>query len=369
MRILHLTSHLNVGGVTNSVLTVAGGLRARGHEVIIASDGGELERSVSALGATHWRLPLHTSAEFSPQVWRAGRRVMARARAHPVDLIHAHTRVAQVLAQRLSRYLQVPYIATWHGFFRPGVGRRLWPCTGDLTIAISEPVRQHLLRDFHVPSDRIRLILHGIDTASFEAPVDRATQAQLRARAGLNRHGPIVGTIARLVASKHVEDFIRCVPRLRADAPSVQALIVGDGAQRGALERLATSLGVAEAVHFAGTLEQTHTALSLMDVFVFLPAEQEGFGLSLLEAMASARPIVAVRRGVGAVWVLEESRVGTLVEPGDPSRLAGAVARYLQDKDMARRAADDARRVVKERFSLSRMIDQVEAVYDELASR
>jgi glycosyltransferase involved in cell wall biosynthesis len=106
--------------------------------------------------------------------------------------------------------------------------------------------------------------------------------------------------------------------------------------------------------------------LSLMDVFVFLPAQQEGFGLSLLEAMASGRPIVAVRRGQGAPWVLEESGVGTLVEPDDPAALGRAVTQLLQDGEVACRQAGQGRAVVKERYSLSRMVDQVEGVYRQL---
>ena len=127
--------------------------------------------------------------------------------------------------------------------------------------------------------------------------------------------------------------------------------------------------GVAAAVHFAGALPETRAALSLMRVFVFLPAEQEGFGLSLLEAMASGRPIVAVRRGHGAAWVLEESGVGVLVEPGDVPGLAASVVNFLQHGEAACRAAGEARAAVKQRYSLSRMVDQVEEVYRAVSER
>ena len=135
---------------------------------------------------------------------------------------------------------------------------------------------------------------------------------------------------------------------------------------RSSLERVAADCGVVDAVHFTGSLPETRVALSLMNVCVFLPAEQEGFGLSLLEAMASGRPIVAVRRGGGATWVLEESGVGVLVEPGDPKGLASAVTQLLHDGEFACRLAGKARAVVKERYSLTRMVDQVEKVYEEV---
>jgi len=146
-------------------------------------------------------------------------------------------------------------------------------------------------------------------------------------------------------------------------------LIVGDGEERAALERLAKNSRLDGSVHFAGTLPDTRVALSLMSVFVFLPAEQEGFGLSLLEAVACGRPVIAVRRGVGSAWVLDQERIGLTVGPDDPAALAQAIVQWLRNGEAACRAAGAARAVVKERYSLSRMIDEVEAVYRMLVSR
>lgn len=366
MKILHITSHLNIGGVTSYVLALAKAFAQRGERIIVASGGGQLEDRVNTLGGTHWRVPLTTSIEFSPQVCTATGAVSRRLRLEPVDMLHAHTRVGQVVADRVSRRHKIPYVTTWHGFFRPNLGRRLWPCTGDATIAISEPVRQHLLQDFHVPPERVHLIPHGIDPAPFESPVDPVQQQQLREQLGVPRSGRIVGAIARLVPSKGMDHLVRSFVQVRASVPEAHLLIVGDGTQRQALEQLVRTSGLHGAVHFAGTLPETRVALSLMDVFVFLPADQEGFGLALLEAMASGRPIVAVRRGQGASWVLEESGVGTLVEPDDAAALGQAMVQLLRDGEAACRQAGHARAVVKERYSLTRMIDKVEAVYREV---
>ena len=151
MKILHITSHLNVGGVSSSILALSRGLKERGHRVIVASGGGQLEAPAIAEGLMHWRVPLHTSVEFSPQVFAATRTLAASLRRDPVDILHGHTRVGQWVAYRLSRRLRCPYVTTWHGYFTPNLGRRLWPFSGDATIAISEPVRQHLQQTFQVP--------------------------------------------------------------------------------------------------------------------------------------------------------------------------------------------------------------------------
>jgi glycosyltransferase involved in cell wall biosynthesis len=369
MRILHLTSHLNVGGISSHLLALGAGLRARGHAVRIVSGGGLLEDEARRLGLEVWAEPLHTSAEFSWPVRASARRLLARLREEPVDLLHGHTRVGQVVAQWLSPRLRLPFVATWHGFFHPNPGRWLWPCTGALTIAISEPVRQHLVEAFRVPAARIRLIPHGIDTSRFEQPVDAGQQEALRRQLGLPPSGRIVGTVARLVASKGVDQLIRSLPAVRRGVADVRLLVVGDGEDRPRLERVAEDCGVRQAVHFAGALADTRVPLSLMDAFVFLPAREEGFGLALLEAMASARPIVAVRQGGGAPWVLEQSGAGRLVPPDDPEALAQALTATLQDREAACRAAGEARAAVKRHYSVERMVEQVEAVYQELVMR
>lgn len=363
MRILHLTSHLQVGGVPRSVVWLACALQRRGHDVIVVSGGGRLDAEPSAQGVTHWYAPLHTSVEFSPRVFAAGRALARRLGREPVDILHAHTRVGQVVADRLSRRCGIPYVTTWHGFFHLNLGRRLWPCTGMLTIAISEPVRRHLIDTFRVPPARIRLIPHGVDAAQFLTPVAPAEQARWRQQLGLPAEGPVVGTMSRLVASKGVDQLIRSLPRIREVVPGARLVIIGDGPERRALERLAEGLGVAEAVRFAGTVPETRAILSVMDVFVFIPAVQEGFGLSLLEAMASSRPIVAIRRGDGASWVLDQGGIGAVVEPEDPAALAAEVVRFLRDRDAAQRAAGLAQTVVRERYTLDRVVEQVEAVY------
>ena len=367
MKILQIASHLNVGGVSSHVVALSQELARRGHQVVIASGGGQLDVRIDGTRLRHWPAPLHTSVEFSPQVLWASGGLAQRLQREPVDVVHGHTRVGQVVAASLAQRLGVPYITTWHGFFRSNLGRRLWPCLGQAAIAISDPVREHMIQALQVPEHLVRVILNGIDPAPFEVPVDPQTQRSFMQRLGIAPGTPLIGTMARLVASKGLDVLIRSLPVIRAAIPDAKLLIIGDGPHRAALAQVAVEAGVSAAVTFAGSLPEAPVALSLMDVFVFMPAEQEGFGLALLEAMAAARPIVSVRRGGGATWLLEHSGVGTIVPPDDPGALAGAIIRTVQDSAAAHRAAGQARALVSERYSLARMVDQVEDVYDSVA--
>lgn len=367
MRILHITSHLNIGGVTSHVMSLAKALRSRGHTVFIASGGGWLEEQIDSMpNLIHWRVPLRTSVEFGPKAWLGTWQLSKRLRQERVDILHAHTRVGQVVAERLAKRFDIPYVTTWHGFFGSNIGRRIWPCLGARTIAISRPVVEHLIKDFNLPPRQISLIPHGVDDRFFGVESDGSARERLREKIGLAANQPVIGTVSRLVTSKGVDQLVLSLPKIREIIPDAALLIVGDGEARSQLERMAADRGVALAVHFIGRIADVRPALSLMNVFVFLPADQEGFGLSLLEAMASARPVVAVDRGGGATWVLEESHVGMRVKPGDEKALAEAVLRFLQDPAAARREAEKAREVVQQKYSLQRVAAEVETLYRDV---
>lgn len=366
MRILHLASHLRPGGITSYVIGLSSRLTGRGHEVVVASGGGPLETTLAASGIAHWRLPLDTSAEVSLSVALAARRLRCRLDYDPVELIHAHTRVAQVVAEWLWRTRRIPYLTTWHGIYRARLGRRWWPCTGRLTIAISEPVALHLREVFDVPSSSIRVIPHGVDVGRFGEPPAPQELSLLRAKWRLPEDQPVVGTIARLVPEKDVDELVSAWAQVMAQHPNAVLVVVGEGRQRRQLERLAMRLGVAESVRFVGAVPETRQALSLMSVFVFLPTSQEGLGLVFLEAMASARAIVSVRRGrSGATWLIEDSGAGVSVEGGQPARLAASIGRLLDDPAEAARLGQQARRAAVARYGLEDMVTDTEQAYRE----
>jgi glycosyltransferase involved in cell wall biosynthesis len=356
MKILQVTSHLNVGGITSYVLALSKILASRGHRLTVASSGGVREAEVSGPGLAHWRVPLGTSAEFSLPVARAIRELSRRLREEPVDLLHAHTRVGQVAAARLSHVLRIPYVTTWHGFYRRNLGRWLWPCTGALTIAISEPVRQHLIRDFRVPPGRTRLIMNGVDVAHFAKRLAPDDVARYRERLGILPDQPVIGGVGRL-ASGGVKGFdllLAAASRLIGEWPELHVLVVGDGPKRPALEEMVRRLGLDARAHFTGAVVDTRLPLAAMDVFVFPVRWPEAFGLSLVEAMAAGKPLVATR--IGAVPdIVEDGRTGLLVASGDVEALREGMGQAAQD-------------AVRQTFTLEQMTAQVEAVYRELVT-
>ena len=370
MRILQLTSHLNVGGIPRYVLSLSQRLVARGHRVMFASDGGSMEAQVKAIGATHYPLRLRTSAEYSLKVLRGIRQLTAYMVQEPVDVIHAHTRVAQVVADRISRRLNVPYVTTWHGVYKPRLGRRLWPCTGEVTLAISGPVRQHLLSDFRVPECRIRCVYNGIDVAHYALLPEAETIQAFRKHWQIPEKQPIIGGIGRLAAGevKGFDLLLVAAYLLQDTVPGLQVLIVGDGPRRPFLEDVARRLGVRHRVHFVGTAQDIRVPLALMDLFVFPSRWPEAFGLTLVEAMAAGKPVIAT--WMGAIpEIIQHGVSGWLVPTEDPASLAEGIARLMNDRTAARRIGYQGQTRVREAFSLDRMTAEVEKVYQEVVDR
>ena len=367
MRILHLTSHLHLGGITRYVLTLSQLQAAQGHQVLVASDRGQLEPQLAPWGVTHWRVPLNTSAEFSPRVLRASGELTRRLRQEPVDVIHAHTRVGQVVADRISCRLGIPYVTTWHGNYKPRLGRRLWPCTGHRTIAISGPVREHLRQQFHVPEERIRRIHNGIDSVHYTTSPEPSAIQAYRAQWKIPEGCPIMGGIGRLAAGevKGFDMLLAATCLLKSVVPGLQTIVVGDGPRRPFLEDVARRLKIRDRVHFVGFAQDIRVPLALMNVFVFPSRWPEAFGLTLVEAMAAGTPVVATQ--IGAIPEIVQHGVhGWLFPPDDLASMTQGIATLLRDSATAKKFGTQAQARVREAFSLKRMAAQVEAVYREV---
>ncbi len=370
MKILQITSHLNVGGISRYVLSLSRHLAGKGHQVCIASAGGSLEKSCNYERVRFLPVPLNTSQEFSPRIFKTVRELTCYLEREPVDVIHAHTRVAQVVADRVSRRMKIPYVTTWHGIYKRRIGRLLYPCTGDAVIAISGIVREHLLKDFQVPSERIHLVYNGIDTAYHAVAPDDALIRKYRDRFKIPEGRPVIGGIGRLAAGevKGFDLLLAAACLLKETFPDIQVLIVGDGPRRPFLEDVAERLGIFSQVHFVGGVEDVRVPLSFLDVFVFPSRWPEAFGLTLIEAMAAGKAIVATRMGAVSE-ILRDGRDGWVVPPEDIQAIAEKIAMLLSDPALARTMGQQAQLRAHDQFDIGRMVTEVEQVYEEVINK
>jgi glycosyltransferase involved in cell wall biosynthesis len=148
-----------------------------------------------------------------------------------------------------------------------------------------------------------------------------------------------------------------------AAVPDATLLVVGEGSRREVLEALAVELGIADRVVFTGRRDDVPAVTAALDVAV-LPSYREALGLSVLEAMALSRPVVASEVG-GIPEMIEDGITGLLVPPHDPAALAAAIVRLLRDHPLADTLGRAGHDLVHDRFCIERMVAAVEQIYDD----
>lgn len=362
MRILLLTNHLNIGGIAVYTVTLANCLCKKGHSVFVASSGGALEEELLA-DVKRLRVPLDTSSEVNPKIWSAVFKVRRFIRDENIQIIHAQTRVAQVTAHLVSKLIGVPYVVTWHGFYRPHGFRRIFPCWGERTVAISKTVFRHLVDVFRREESKVRLIFNGVDTSKFTNDYSVDERQRIKRRLGL-KEGPIIGIISRLVPEKGHTYLIEAFKELLVEIPNAQLIIIGNGKLKTVLKNRVRELGISNAVYFIDETRDTKPLLAIIDV-VTRPSIEEGFGLGVVEAMLMGLPIVSTDVG-GFKSILDRSNVGILVPPKDVAALKEAFVRILIDSESAKKLGEAGKKYALENFSADRMAAQVEEVYKEL---
>ncbi len=362
MNILYLTNHLNTGGITSYVLTLSTGLKDKGHNIYIASSGGELLGKILSEGINFIPIPIKTKSEIHPKILISFMILKKLIRKKDIDIIHANTRVTQVLAHLLSKSSGRPYVSTCHGFFKRRFFRLAYPCWGKKTLAISTQVKEHLMRDFDLRKEDIEVIHNGIDVEKFArlALQNSSIRFQIKKELGLEQ-GPVVGIIARLSEVKGHTYLIQAMRLVREHIPDAQLLIGGEGKLEKELRAEGSCLGLEKNIFFFPNTADTRKLLSAMDVFV-LPSLHEGLGLALMEAMAAGVAVVGSDIG-GIKSLIQHRHSGLLVAPGDAQGLAEAIVELLKDPQKRKLFADSARNFIAKDFSQEEMVFRTEGMY------
>jgi glycosyltransferase involved in cell wall biosynthesis len=177
----------------------------------------------------------------------------------------------------------------------------------------------------------------------------------------------VVGLVARLEHwGKGHRELFTAMAELRPQYP-LHALIVGGGRREPEVRKLAADLGLGEVVHFLGNRRDIPDLLHALDIFV-LPSHSEGVSLALLEAMAAGLPVIVTEVG-GLPEVVTDGENGLLIPVGDAEALARALRRLLAEPNWARQLGENARRRVRDHFSLDRLGRQINEIYEELVEK
>jgi glycosyltransferase involved in cell wall biosynthesis len=288
---------------------------------------------------------------------------------HRVDLIHVNSYVPGNYARLAAALMQVPIIIDhWHGFTRFNGKRRLI-CRllgrfTDLSLAVSQGVKDYLIAEIGLDPARIRVVPNGVDIAAIDAA---RPGPEVRRELGLPVEAAVIGLVARLDHwGKGHKELFEAMASLKESYP-VHTLLVGGGRRQDEVKAVAADLGLAESVHFLGPRQDVPDLLASMDIFV-LPSYSEGVSLALLEAMATGLPVVASAVG-STPEVLADGVNGLLIPPRDAAALGEALARLLADRAWATQLGAHARTHVREHFSLDRLGREINEIYEELVEK
>lgn len=367
-RVLHLTTHLNIGGITSYIKLLTKEMKKMPYQFFVASSGGTQERMIQEQGVHCLRLNIKTKSELSPKLYFAIPKLLDFIRREKIDLIHAHTRVTQVLAWWIRHFSDVPFVSTCHGFYKRRLGRRLLPAWGNHVIAISKPVEESLIHDFHVTPGNVSTIFNAIDINDLTQRYREKNPELIRRELNLTRSSKVIGIVARIVEDKGHEYFLRAASKLVLDSfPEVKILIVGEGPYLNRTKELVRRLHLQDSVRFLGNVQDVTYALSVIDIFILPAIWREGFGLSIIEAMAVRKPVIVTN-----IWALNElvhDRVdGLLVEPKNVEALAGAIQELLTDKELYDKVSHNGCEMVHREFSISQMASRVDSLYRRILS-
>jgi glycosyltransferase involved in cell wall biosynthesis len=226
----------------------------------------------------------------------------------------------------------------------------------DAVVAVSSPLARELTERGLSP-DRVHLIPNSPSTTV--APLPRQAA---RVHLGLGETDtPVIGWVGRLIPVKGGEVFLRALAALSGDRWT--GSMIGDGPERGVLERLANDLGIGNRVRFHGSMPEAAKYQSAFDLFV-LSSHSEGIPMVVFEAAAAGTPIVAT--AVGGIPDVLSGREAHLVGAGDVDALAGAIRASLDDLEGARERAVRARERIVAEFSEEVWMDRYERLYREL---
>jgi glycosyltransferase involved in cell wall biosynthesis len=345
MRIVHVHKMRGIGGSERHLLALLPALADRGFDVVFVGLDDPDWNPSDFYGAL--RVPevrLRSDALVLPHLLRTLR----------ADVVHTHLVHADLLGGTAAKLRGAHLVSTKHNDdpFRIGAFRHVERGLARVTdriVTITEWLRRFTVEQVGVPAAKVETIHYGLDGVPEPWGENPPDEVPPDAR--------VLLSTSRLVPQKGIDEAVRALPELPADAVLV---VLGEGPERAPLERLARELGVSDRVFLPGRVPDVGAWLRRATVYVH-PARWEGFGLGVLEAMHAGLPVVATNVSSLPELVVD-GETGLLVPKDDAAALARAVAAALERPDLGAAGRERART----EFSVERMASSTAALYDSL---
>jgi glycosyltransferase involved in cell wall biosynthesis len=383
VRVLRVIARLNMGGPALHVAYLTAGLRERGYDTTLVA--GTLARGEDSmafvadeLGIEVERVP-ELQREISPlRDARAILRLARLIRRVRPQILHTHTAKAGAvgrIAALLAGDARPPIVVhTFHGhvlrgYFGPlrtrafALLERALARGTTCLVAVSPEVRDDLVRLGIAPREKFAVVRLGIELDERVRP-EQDGRDETRRMLGIPPDAFTIGWIGRMTGVKRTDDVLLAFRSLRERGVVSRLCMVGDGPDREQLERRAHELGVMRDTLFLGYQDDVAPYFAAFDAFV-LPSANEGTPVTTIEALAAGKPVVATRVG-GVPDVVRDGEDGFLVAPGDVDELAERLVALAADPELRTRMGAAGRERVLPRYSVARLVDDVDRLYRSL---
>lgn len=405
IRLIRVIARLNVGGPAKHVVWLTAGLEGSDFDSLLVAGSvppGEEDMSYFAddCGVKPLIIP-QMSREISIKdaitIWKLLRLFM---REKP-SIVHTHTAKAGTVGRMagfcyrwltpktfMGRPRECKFVHTYHGhifhsYYGPFktsififIERILARIVTDRIVVISEQQRREIHEEFHVGKPgQFRVIPLGLDLDAFATWPDRGKA--FRNELGINDDTILIGIVGRLTEIKHHELFLSAVAKFKSQwsqTPPVKFVIIGDGSLRDRLQAQVQSLDLRNDVIFAGGRKDPAEFYPALDL-VALTSRNEGTPLTLIEAMANARPVIATNVG-GVIDLLgqtvqqsegiSECERGFGVTPNDANAFAAGMLRLVQNADLRKELGFRGLEFVRKNYGKERLLDDIKNLYREL---
>ena len=370
--VLQVLPELNQGGVELGTIEIASELQKQGIQNFVASAGGRMAYNLERLKVKHFTLPLKTKNPF--KLWLNYLKLVKIIKENGINIVHVRSRAPAWSAYWAAKKTGAKFLTTFHGTYglKPKWIKLFYNRVmtyGDLVIAISEHIRQHILKNYKCDDKKIRLIHRCVNTENFDvSKISAERMIKLMEENHLPEDKPIILLIGRLTRWKGQRLMIDALEKIKD--MDFFCVFVGDDQGRTyytqELKEAINAKGMDGRFAFIRHLEDVPTMMMVSDVVVSASLEPEAFGRIAAEGESMGRIVVASNIG-GSLENLVDGKTGKHFKAGDADSLAEALkwALLLSTKEREK-IGNAAIKFVKENFTKQIMCDKTIAVYKEL---
>ena len=362
-----MVEDLKIGGLERTIFLIVNGLNRPEYDVEVwcLARGGNIAEElvesgipVKILGMNSYHKPLFilTLAQL--------------IRKEHVDILHTHGYFAGTFGRLAALLTRIPVIithvhSTYYNYKKRNILiERFLAKFTDRIICISHAVQDFVVEYEGIPKSKTILIYNAARVP--ESDESYSELQNRRASFGFDKDDIVITIIASLTENKGHRILIDAFRHVFERHPEIRLMIVGDGPLRNELKTYVKKMEFTSEILFIGQTTEVFSLLRTADLCVLPSIEREGLGIALIEAMAASLPIVGTNLG-GIPEVIEDKMNGLLVAPGDVHGLASAMEMFVRDKGLREQMGKMGRKLYEEKFTVTKMIQNVELLYDELA--